>query len=428
MCLGAYCDVHGAEHTVHGISGCAAEAPPPASFSTLPDELVAAILSHMAADERHCGPALVCRQWSRLCYSPELLAELDTGESETSCGVDTVIARLDWPAGRSALTSLELSLSDPDGLAQHYWLPFTTRSQLAVATPTAGAPHDSCLRLQRLTLRAAAIIDLRATVLPASLTHLTWSERCDDLEDLPAEVAALTSLRSLGLEDCGYTPERVAALAPSLQHLRLEVTPAPIALDQLTGLQALHLRPAAFPEPMHAITNALPCLSRLTGLALVGISLLPWGQASLLECLPHLTALERLAICDRDTAGEAPCLPAGAWAARLRWLAADWQLLLRSPGLLGDADQLERLAIMGGRVCHGSGKRLWDTVAAHPCLCRLDLHPTFSCGETFQPEPQLAALVRRPAAAIAARRPWGLTFAAVEDAGPLWAGMLAEWD
>jgi len=145
-------------------------------------------------------------------------------------------------------------------------------------------------------------------------------------------------------------PDSIGALAPSLQHLRLEGTPAPASLDELTGLPALHPRPNPYPEPMPYLIAALPRLAQLTSLALVGVSLEPWVADSVPACLPHLTGLQRLAICDRDTAAAALPLSSGQWAARLRWLAADWLLLLKSSALLGEADQLEHLVSCGPLV------------------------------------------------------------------------------
>lgn len=82
---------------------------------------------------------------------------------------------------------------------------------------------------------------------------------------------------------------------------------------------------------------------------------------------------------------------------------------------------------MGGLTSHGSSKKLWDAVQAHTTLARLELQPTFSSSETFQPDAQLEALVRRRAAALAQRRAGGLEFAAVEDEGALWAAMCDGW-
>ncbi len=67
---------------------------------------------------------LVCRQWSRLCYTPQLLAELDTGESEASCGLEGVAARLGclaaWLRRRAAphLRALTLWAALPAGSPQ----------------------------------------------------------------------------------------------------------------------------------------------------------------------------------------------------------------------------------------------------------------------------------------------------------------------
>ena len=190
------------------------------------------------------------------------------------------------------------------------------------------------------------------------------------------QVAALTNLRQLGLEDGGYASDGYAPLAAlrSLRGLWLESVRLPANLSQLTWLESLTVVDEGEllqqdPEHGALLRAALPWLTRLRYLTLDPMA----GMDSPPAALAGLSRLHTFV-----WRGEADAaLPAGPWLGSLRRLAAPAHLLANSLHLLAAAPRLEHLFVSGG---HGEPTlRILRRAARFPSLEKLSLE-CFSLG------------------------------------------------
>ena len=158
------------------------------------------------------------------------------------------------------------------------------------------------------------------------------------------QVAALTNLRSLVLEDINYSTASMASLTrlSALQHATFSGCMIPGSLPQLTGLQVLQF----CCPPYQSDTSAQSCtlaasLQQLTQLMGLWLAEMPaeigWSSFAALNRLQWLY-VDVWGSMEDDFDSE---LPGGPWQRSLRHLVTNSPLLC--PQFLSGAEQLQRL-------------------------------------------------------------------------------------
>jgi hypothetical protein len=190
------------------------------------------------------------------------------------------------------------------------------------------------------------------------------------------QIGALPNLLELLIEQAQYSGSSTNALSglTSLTSLTLDkCSSLPLGITGLTALEHLHLHSVLCfePEPTALLDAALSQLTRLTALVIFGETTpsLPASLSRLagLQCL----LFEHLVMGNFDPQPHKPLLLPPS----LRWLKADWEVLLSSRTTLVTAQRLEHVCI-ADMPCLGDRadwSAFWQWASQHPPLRSLTL-------------------------------------------------------
>ncbi|PSC67392.1 Amino acid permease 2 [Micractinium conductrix] len=281
----------------------------------------------------------------------------------------------DWVAGAQALTCLALSANE-----------LTVRSSLTHATALAhlelstlsdSGPHlhPGCLpaSITRLCSVPAPGEIVNVAVLPAGAVQVTAA--------LPAQLLGLPRLAYLDVSESWFDAAHMAAALPCLTRLtslaldKCELPDGlPSELTLLTRLRVLSFDGISVsvdgvPVPVAAWSAMLSSLTRLVSLSLSNIHL-----PELPPAVEHLPRLQNLYL----EHNALRCLPPGPFWKQLRVLSTDWEPLLQSHRLLLEAPHLHKLALGDMSVSTNFADGLPPISAVNPLLDTLRSHPSLT--------------------------------------------------
>ncbi|KAI3424283.1 hypothetical protein D9Q98_009838 [Chlorella vulgaris] len=241
-------------------------------LDALPDDLLAAVFSHLTLRNRMAGPCRVCRRWRDLCYTPSLLDAVhvtvhrNQGDSQAVRRLGSLLFYLQRHAPHVRRLSLELQLPLDSSGWQRRHLIFLAHRCLAPCA-AAGALHHLHIYLPGSP---------HLGPLFGSLTSLQSLHVASPIAGGVESLAALSHLQDLSLLRIAGLGSAGCRLPPGLTRLCLSMTASgsmahrlpDFGLSALTGLRCLQLRgmPEAreLPSGLCATLGQLPHLTQLS--------------------------------------------------------------------------------------------------------------------------------------------------------------------